>query len=224
MARITNPKGRVVPEIPKAVQAGNPHTSALDIGLSRDVITTWYESIRQPCCFPFPNPDTAPSVDIVSSFTDYTFAFKDGTWDDPYNQPWVVGDDADTVHVHLALVTATPLGGLTIRAESVTLIAAVSTVIGAMKPVPWGNPERIPTGPWWQAVDDPLNYDGNYLLRVDLEIHDPDLTPGGGEVALVFKAQWRPTGETVSNAEQVNCNLKIFQASVWNEIRDLGDY
>lgn len=217
--RITDPAGRVVPTIPKAAQAGNPHASALDVGLSSRVITLWNESIRQDACHPFANPDTAPSVVIVASFTDYTFAFRDGTWNDTWILPWVTdaSDDIDQVSVDLVLGMDGPLSGLVVWAESQTLVAPVTTTVGALEAVPVNPAEMPPLGPWRTPLH---QYE---LHRVSMEIHDPDNGVGKGEMALVFKAQWRPTIEPVSNAEQVNATVKIFSAQCWNSRRNLRD-
>lgn len=215
MSRITDPTGRIVPCIPKAQQAGSPHTSAGELALSERVVQVWYESIKQHRCFPFVNPATAPSVTIAASFTDYTFAFQDGTWDDTLYLPWCMPSDADTVRMHLVLATKQPINGLAIWAETQTLSAAVTTVVGPMVSAGAAN-EQPPWGPWRNGAD---VYN---LRRVDLEVRDPDLTPGGGEIAIVLKAQWRPTGEPVT-VEAADLSVWLFAATVWNDVRNMKD-
>jgi len=219
--RITDPTRTPVPMTPKAAQAGNPHVSGMDLSLSERVITTWFANMRQYRCWPFANPDTAPSVEIQASFTDYTFALRDGTWNDTAIFPWVVplSGQADTIRLRVVLASDQPVAGLVLWAESQTLIAAVTTTVGPQQSVAWSAPDPLPmlNGPWTVPGHQYHTY------PTELQICDPDLAAGKGEVALVVKAQWRPTVEPVSGGVAAYYTQKIFAVQAWNDIRDLRD-
>jgi len=219
MSRITDPTRTPVPMIPKSAQAGNPHTAAMDLALSERVICTWFENMHQYRCWPFADPDTAPSVEIQASFTDYTFGFADGTWDDTAIFPWSHPVDADTIRLRVVLASDQPVAGLVLWAESQTLIAAVTTVVGPQQSVAWGAPDPMlmPYGPW---VEPDHQY---HLYPTELQIRDPDQGLSKTEMALVIKAQWRPTVEPVSGGVAAYYTMKIFSVQAWNDVRDLRD-
>jgi len=210
MSRVTDPNARIVASVPKTVQAGAPHTAAMDLDLSAKTIRLWYESERKDHSWSYSYPPDAPYVQYGAVETEYTFIQDTPSGNDEVIFPWIIGPDVDTIliYVTLAVPPGVSAGSIYVKAHTETLITAVATTDGAFCPTR-GYLTTPPQG-LWGAPDQPMQ-----LAEWACSVPDPALGASGGLVGLGIDTQWVP-GHQGTITTGANAVAKLVTVSAYN--------
>lgn len=216
MSRVSNLRQRITVFEPKSIQAGSPHTSAMELNLAQQVSALWYQWIATSRTWQWSNPATAPTAEITAEDTATAFKFQDGTHDDTLHLPYLAQAGFDAIELLVVVAINPSTADFMVRVNSQTLVTAVTTTTSPYVPG-LSNKGPPPRGAWREATDD-----NRFLVPIRILHEDPDIDSSDRMVSLTFDAIWAPVNPDQSDLT-VTREVKIFSIHARDVLKDSTD-